>query len=124
MLERSCINIYMDQSNPLKIHRLISTFITAGSGIEKYLQRGGPLTPTHWKLLSLAVSLIQFYLDRSVGERGAHPKSMGGHASSAGAVLGKLGGPKGGKARARKLSARRRVAIAKLAALSRWGKRR
>jgi hypothetical protein len=39
-------------------------------------------------------------------------------------ALGKLGGPKGGKARAAKLSARERSSIAREAALSRWTKRR
>jgi hypothetical protein len=38
-------------------------------------------------------------------------------------ALGRLGGLKGGKARATKLSAARRSAIAKKAARSRWGKR-
>jgi hypothetical protein len=35
-------------------------------------------------------------------------------------ALGKLGGPKGGKARAEKLSARQRAEIAKQAAQARW----
>lgn len=35
-------------------------------------------------------------------------------------ALGKLGGPKGGKARAEKLSARRRKEIARKAAKARW----
>lgn len=35
-------------------------------------------------------------------------------------ALGKIGGPKGGKARAQALSKRRRKEIAKLAALARW----
>lgn len=35
-------------------------------------------------------------------------------------AMGKLGGPKGGKARAAKLSARRRKEIARKAAKSRW----
>jgi hypothetical protein len=38
-------------------------------------------------------------------------------------ALGRLGGLKGGKARAAKLTAARRSAIAKKAARSRWGKR-
>lgn len=38
-------------------------------------------------------------------------------------ALGRLGGQKGGKARAAKLSASRRSAIAKKAARARWGKR-
>ena len=37
-------------------------------------------------------------------------------------ALGKLGGAKGGKARAAKLSAKRRRAIAKKAARARWSK--
>jgi hypothetical protein len=36
--------------------------------------------------------------------------------------LGRLGGLKGGKARAEKLSAKKRSAIAKKAAAARWGK--
>jgi hypothetical protein len=39
-------------------------------------------------------------------------------------ALGRLGGLKGGKARAKKLSASRRRAIAKQAAKSRWSKNR
>ena len=41
----------------------------------------------------------------------------------AAAVLGRLGGLKGGKARAEKLSAKRRSAIAKKAAVARWTKK-
>lgn len=37
-------------------------------------------------------------------------------------ALGRLGGLKGGKARARKLSAKKRSEIAKKAAISRWKK--
>ena len=37
-------------------------------------------------------------------------------------MLGKIGGPKGGKARAEKLSDRRKVQIARKAALARWRK--
>jgi hypothetical protein len=38
-------------------------------------------------------------------------------------ALGKLGGPKGGKARAKALSAKRRSQIARSAARARWGKK-
>ena len=41
----------------------------------------------------------------------------------AAALLGRLGGLKGGKARAKKLSATKRKAIAKQAARVRWGKK-
>ncbi|MBA7579746.1 hypothetical protein ES708_21622 [subsurface metagenome] len=37
-------------------------------------------------------------------------------------ALGRLGGLKGGRARAERLSSERRVEIAKKAALARWGK--
>lgn len=37
-------------------------------------------------------------------------------------ALGKLGGAKGGKARAKTLSAKKRAEIAKKAAAARWGK--
>jgi hypothetical protein len=37
-------------------------------------------------------------------------------------AMGKIGGPKGGLARAKKLSKRKRVEIAKKAASSRWNK--
>jgi len=40
------------------------------------------------------------------------------------AALGRRGGPKGGPARARALSPRKRRAIAKKAAAARWGKRK
>lgn len=39
-------------------------------------------------------------------------------------ALGRLGGLKGGKARAESLSKSRRKAIAKMAALKRWGQKR
>jgi len=41
--------------------------------------------------------------------------------NAAAVALGKLGGLKGGKARAKKLSAKERSAIAKKAAKARWG---
>jgi hypothetical protein len=43
---------------------------------------------------------------------------------AAAALLGRLGGLKGGKARAEKLSGRRRKAIARKAALTRWEARK
>lgn len=53
---------------------------------------------------------------RSIGEEnpGKNPAAV---------ALGKLGGKKGGPARARKLSATKRRDIAKKAALARWKKR-
>ena len=46
-----------------------------------------------------------------------------GGKNPAAVALGRLGGVKGGKARAAKLSASRRSAIAKKAAKARWGKK-
>ena len=51
----------------------------------------------------------------SVGDDGKNPAAV---------ALGRLGGLKGGNARAKKLSARRRAEIAKKAAQKRWGKPR
>ena len=42
--------------------------------------------------------------------------------SFAAVILGRLGGLKGGKARAEKLTPEKRVEIARNAALARWGK--
>jgi hypothetical protein len=42
--------------------------------------------------------------------------------SQAASILGKIGGPKGGKARAESLTAAKRKEIAKKAALTRWKK--
>lgn len=52
------------------------------------------------------------------GVAAAHEKNP------AAVALGKLGGSKGGKIRAAKLSARRRSEIAKKAARARWGRKR
>ena len=57
-----------------------------------------------------AFDLVQ----RATGER---------EKNQAAVALGKLGGSKGGHARAAKLSAKKRTAIAKLAARVRWSKR-
>jgi len=46
-----------------------------------------------------------------------------GDKNLAAVVLGRLGGKKGGKARAKKLTPERKREIARKAALARWGKR-
>lgn len=56
---------------------------------------------------------------RTTGEA---PDDLGGK-NPAAVALGRLGGARGGKARAAKLSASRRSAIAKKAARARWNKR-
>jgi len=51
------------------------------------------------------------------------PESTGREKNAAAVALGKLGGIKGGKARAQRLSAEKRKEIAKKAAEKRWGKK-
>lgn len=51
-----------------------------------------------------------------VGHGAKDPKKL----SEAASILGKIGGPKGGRARADKLSPERRKAIARKAAQARW----
>jgi hypothetical protein len=57
-------------------------------------------------------------VDRAAGEGVAQPQEK----NPAAVALGRLGGLKGGKARAAKLSAAKRKAIAKKAAAKRWAK--
>lgn len=58
------------------------------------------------------------------GEKPAQPKKRKPRKKNPAAVaLGRLGGKKGGPARAKKLSEARRKAIAKKAAKARWAKR-
>jgi hypothetical protein len=64
--------------------------------------------------------LARFIVDQTTGEP-APPKKARKKKNPAAVALGRLGGLKGGKARARKLSPRRRKQIAQQAARSRWG---
>lgn len=64
--------------------------------------------------------LAKFIVDLSVGETNEPDKYKG--KNPAAVELGRLGGLKGGKARAEKLSANKRKAIAKKAAKTRWSK--
>jgi hypothetical protein len=61
-------------------------------------------------------------VEQAIGERldGAPLPDPGAGKNPAAVALGKLGGAKGGKARASKLSPARRKAIAKKAATARW----
>ncbi len=68
-----------------------------------------------------ASQLGKFIVDLSVGETEEPPIAR--PKNPAAVALGRLGGQKGGKARAEKLSARRRSQIAKAAALARYGKK-
>ena len=51
-------------------------------------------------------------------------KATEGEKNPAAVILGRLGGLKGGKARAEKLSPKKRKEIAKKAAKARWGKKK
>lgn len=67
--------------------------------------------------------LAKLIVDESTGEA-RRPDSKGGDnvKDPAAVTLGRKGGLKGGKARAKKLSAERRSLIAKRAAIARWRK--
>lgn len=110
-------------NNGIKIQKIIAKFLSSGSSLEKYLQRRGPLTPLQLRSVSLTVSMMQIYLDICIkGPKARQPIGENAPFSSAAAVLGRLGGSKGGKARAKKLSREERTAIARLAATTRWAK--
>jgi hypothetical protein len=62
--------------------------------------------------------LAKMIADMAWGEAGAEPETPA--KNPAAVALGKLGGAKGGKARAAKLSPEQRSEIAKKAAAARW----
>ena len=61
-------------------------------------------------------------IDAIAGDLPEEPPQTG--KNPAAVALGRLGGLKGGKARAAKLSKRERIAVARKAALARWNKSR
>ena len=72
-----------------------------------------PKRPTDPNLLARQI------VEESIGESLSEPKP---EKNPAAVALGRLGGLRGGKARAKKLSAKERKEIAKRAAAARWGK--
>jgi len=64
-------------------------------------------------------ALARAIVDEATGTTKAEPDTRNPHA----VALGRMGGLKGGKARAAKLSARKRSQIAKKAAAARWSAR-
>lgn len=68
-----------------------------------------------------ANQLAKFIVDVATGEAEL-PEKQDTNKNPAAVALGRLGGLKGGKARAAKLSKAKRAAIAKKAARSRWEK--
>jgi len=67
--------------------------------------------------------LARMVADMAWGEAEPEPKSDKPAKNPAAVALGKLGGAKGGKARAAKLTPEQRSGIAKKAAAARWGSR-
>lgn len=67
------------------------------------------------QLAKLVVDIATGAIQEISPESGKNPHAV---------ALGRLGGKKGGKARAKKLSADERASIAKIAAQSRWRKTR
>ncbi len=65
------------------------------------------------QLAKLIVDIVSGEVEDTISEQKKNPAAV---------ALGKLGGLKGGKARAKKLPAKRRKEIAKKAAQARWGK--
>ncbi len=68
--------------------------------------------------------LAKRIVDESVGEAQPEPANDGSGKNPAAVALGRLGGLKGGKARADSLSKQRRREIARLAARARWKEKR
>lgn len=71
------------------------------------------------------VTVARRVVEQAIGEHldGTPLEDPNAGKNPAAVALGKLGGPKGGRARAESLSPAKRKAIAKRAALARWGKR-
>jgi len=67
--------------------------------------------------------LASFILDQATDEEKKNPEEEFGDKNPAAVMLGRLGGLKGGKARAESLSPKRRSDIAKKAAKARWKKK-
>ena len=130
----------------IKVEPLMADFMAATTGLEKYLKQGGPLRPLQFESMCLAVSMLRTFLNTWKVRYGGgihlskkrerdlwfiHEENYqalpvhGDRAKrhSAAVVLGRVGGLKGGKARASTLSPKRRIAIAKAAATARWAKR-
>ena len=69
------------------------------------------------------VTVARSVVERSIGEKlTGEPLDKEPEKNPHAVALGRLGGQKGGKARAEKLSAKKRVQIAKRAAATRWSR--
>lgn len=70
-----------------------------------------------------ANQLAKFIVDRATGQAPTAPPQPEPQKNPAAVELGRLGGKKGGAARAKALSKAKRVQIAKAAAAARWKRR-
>lgn len=80
---------------------------------------GKPRARRPTDLNELAVSVVA----QATGQKEREPREPEQEKDPAAVALGRKGGLKGGKARAKKLSARRRKEIARRAARARWSKK-
>ncbi|MCC6682504.1 MAG: histone H1 [Phycisphaeraceae bacterium] len=64
--------------------------------------------------------LAKYLVDKSTGQLPDEPEPELTDIQKAASAMGKIGGPKGGRARAAKLTAKQRSEIAKKAAQARW----
>src|SRR5688572_28736056 len=104
-------------NNGMKIQKITARFLSSGSSLEKSLQRRVPLSSGRLRSVALTGSMVQIYFDIWMKRAKARQRIGGNVAfSRAAAVLGRLGGAQGGKARAKKLSREEPTAIAGLAA--------
>jgi hypothetical protein len=89
------------------------------SSIKKAAPAKRPGTSRDHDFATIARSVVEQAIGEKLDGSPLEPKP---EKNPAAVALGKLGGPKGGRARAEKLSARRRKEIAKQAAAARWQK--
>jgi hypothetical protein len=69
------------------------------------------------------INVTAFRVVQAATEEPTEVKTLSKEKNPAAVALGRLGGLKGGKARAEKLSAKKRKAIAQKAAKARWSKK-
>ena len=120
-------------------NQLVANFMNAMVSLQKHLKRGRPLTALQVESISTAHGIFGAFLDAWKLQHGytrrrwsdKSPRSWFAdtmvakksvNRNPAAVALGRLGGLKGGIARAKKLSAAKRVAIAKRAIAARWAR--
>ena len=77
-----------------------------------------PTRPSKKDFSQIALEVVEAAIQAPLKPPATSPRK-----NPAAVALGRLGASKGGKARARKLSAKKRKQIAKVAAKARWAKR-